>query len=80
MNLNSLLKQIQDVNHKRSDTVPPGWKTLRELAEEWGKARNTVDGTLRRALAAKLIEVKTFRIYDGKTLRPTKHYRQAHRC
>ena len=76
MNLNSLLKQIQDVNHKRSDAVPPGWKSANQLAKEWCKHRNTVDGTLRRALAAKLIEVKTFRVYDGKTLRPTKHYRQ----
>jgi hypothetical protein len=76
MNLNSLLKQIQDVSHKRSDTVPPGWKTLKELSKEWGKARNTAEHTLKRGIAAKVIEVKVFRIFDGRTLRKTKHYRQ----
>jgi hypothetical protein len=57
------------------DVVPPGWLTLRQLAQKLKKAENTTGSLLRRAVAEGRAERQSFRIVNGQVTRPTPHYR-----
>ena len=57
------------------DRVPPGWLTIKQIAEKTGKASSTIGAQVCRAVAEGRCERKDFRIRTGSMVRPVPHYK-----
>ena len=65
---------------KKSDKVPDGWQTLKEIQVQWDLSEPRTFSLLRSGVEAGMIETKKFRIPcgSGGLLRSVTHYREAH--
>ena len=78
MTTNELLKKILALRDGSSvDVIPPGFKPLTEWANELGKARESARRVMRLAVAAGLVESKTFVVFSGRSTRKVQHFRAA---
>lgn len=68
-------QELANSSSAEPETVPPGWFTVAELAEEIGKAHVTVSGRIRRMLKRGQVERKDFTIKLDQRIRPVPHYR-----
>lgn len=66
MNANQLLAEIRKLTARQPDVIPPGFKSARQMATEWGKSRAAAEVLLWRALAGGLVERKKFLAPDAK--------------
>jgi hypothetical protein len=57
------------------DVVPPGWKTVKQLAAQLGRAETSVARMLRTSAEQGLVEVQSFSVVTGQRRYPTPHYR-----
>jgi hypothetical protein len=57
------------------DTVPPGWRTTRELCTLLGKSDTRVGEMLREAIANGKCERREFRVAATGTVRAVPHYK-----
>ncbi len=62
---------MSKLKEARSDTVPTGFKSAVQYATDWNKGLCHSGAVLRKAVAQKLAEERTFRIGG----RPIKHYK-----
>ena len=60
---------------QRVETVPPGWKTAREVGEQLGVCYEMAKLKCADLVAAGLAERKDFRVKWGRGIRGTPHYR-----
>jgi hypothetical protein len=60
---------------KTGDTVPPGWRTTRELCTLLGKSDTRVGEMLREAVANGKCERREFRVAAANTVRGVPHYK-----
>lgn len=58
-----------------TDVVPPGWRTLGEIAKQIGITLPTLQRKIRWLLKEGKAERKNFRIQLAKNVRPVAHYR-----
>lgn len=58
------------------ETVPAGWQTAQQLANECGKSLARTSEILRAGMRAGMVEVRTFRIRAGNKVYPVPHYRR----
>lgn len=73
---NLLARLAKALDEPSVEQVPDGWLTARQLCETEGKSQARVSELLRRAVAAGLVEVRTFRIRAGGKVYPVPHYRE----
>jgi hypothetical protein len=73
---NLLAKLARALDDSGIEPVPHGWHTIAELAREAGKSIPRTSEVIRRAIAAGLVEVRTFRIRSGSKVYPVPHYRE----
>jgi len=73
MKLDELRKKLDP-----PETVPKGWKTSQQWAEEWGLAQASAQKMLQRAVHAGVMEKKMFRVYAGNRTGATRiwHWRE----
>jgi len=57
------------------DEVPPGWLTVKQVANKLKKAHSTTGYLVARAVAEGRAEKQSFRITSGQVTRPVPHYR-----
>ncbi len=69
-----LLRKLREVEF---GSVPDGWKTRREIADETGKSVSCTSNLLRTATFGGTIEMKAFSIDVGPRNYPVPHYRIA---
>lgn len=71
----SLLEQLRTA---RAPKVPAGWLTLDQLAKAEGRpnARGSFYYIAQNAVAAGILQKKTFRILLGNGVRPVTHYKR----
>jgi len=60
---------------QRVETVPPGWKTAREVGEQLGVCYEMAKLKCAELVAAGLAERKDFRVKWGRGIRGLPHYR-----
>jgi hypothetical protein len=76
MNMNKqyelLVKAVREGN---VETVPPGWKTAKEISKEAKKSLGQVTKILQEAIVQKRVEVKKFTIKSGLRTMPIPHYK-----
>jgi predicted ArsR family transcriptional regulator len=60
---------------QRGETVPPGWKTAREVGEQLGVCYEMAKLKCAELVAAGLAERKDFRVKWGRGIRGLPHYR-----
>ena len=60
---------------QRVETVPPGWKTAREVGEQLGVCYEMAKIKCKDLVDAGLAERKDFRVKWGRGIRGTPHYR-----
>lgn len=71
-----LLRLIRNAVGNKPETVPPGWRTARDLAEQWGIQIGQTLKHLREGMAAGVIEFRKFRVENGQRgVYPVPHYR-----
>tara|TARA_R110002126_G_scaffold86086_8_gene207843 strand:+ start:4354 stop:4608 length:255 start_codon:yes stop_codon:yes gene_type:complete len=76
MTTNELLKKILALHDSGSvDVVPDGFKPLAKWAKELGKAQESSRRIMRLAVAAGLVESKTFVVFSGRSTRKVQHFR-----
>lgn len=72
-----LLIALRDALKCHQEEVPDGWKTIHQLAEEWGFSVSHTGRLVGMGVRKGLIEVKRFRISNGnRGVFPIQHYRQ----
>jgi hypothetical protein len=69
------IKALREARLGGSENVPKGWKTVRQLADEFGLQRPQTYTNLERMLSAGKTEKKNFRISVGSLVRATPHYK-----
>ena len=75
MNAPNLLKSIQD---RHADSIPSGWMTAAAITKEQGyQSVPSFRAVLRESIALGLVEVKKFRVMNGRGLSLVPHYRYA---
>jgi len=57
------------------DTVPPGWRTARQIAAQTKTAVPTLQSKLKQLVESGQAERKDFRVQLAKNVRPVPHYR-----
>lgn len=74
----SLIPNLADLENqlrqKSVDQVPKGFKTSRQLSEEWGISMDRTTHKVGEFVAAGLMERKVFRVAVGQVCRPVPHY------
>jgi hypothetical protein len=58
-----------------ADTVPPGWRTAKQIATQTKTPVPTLQNKLKRLVAAGKAERKKFRVQLAKNVRPVPHYK-----
>jgi hypothetical protein len=72
-----LLTALRDALKCRHEEVPDGWKTVHQLAEEWGFSVSHASRLITMGVRKGLIECRRFRITNGnRGVFPVQHYRQ----
>ena len=74
--LNDLLATIASVQAGKPDTVPAGWYTVEQVARERGVLRAQAGALIREAVAAGVVERKSFRIVTARGVYPVPHFRR----
>ena len=78
MTTNELLKKILALRGGGTvDAIPPGFRPLTEWAKDLGKAREASNRVMRLAVAAGLVESKSFVVFSGRSTRKVLHFRAA---
>lgn len=52
---------LQEAFHRKADVIPPGWKTVKEIAEEQGVSKEHVSRIVTRLVKMGRAEMKKFR-------------------
>lgn len=73
---NLLARLAAALDENGVEEVPDGWRTMADLARAAGKSVPRASEIARRALAAGLLETRTFRIRTGGKVYPVPHYRE----
>lgn len=73
--ISSWAKALEDSLQQRSDIVPEGWATCKAIADELGKAENTVVRQLGDLMRAGKAESRRFRIPYGNAIKSIPHYK-----
>ena len=76
MKANSLIEQIRRLTVREPETVPAGWKTVREWSLQFGIKRRATDVALAKAVRAGIAERKVFQVERQSRMRGVAHYRQ----
>lgn len=70
-----LLKSLKEAIACQPETVPKGWKTMTQLAAEWGTSVSHAIRLIRKGIDIGTIEQRKFRIQNGRRgVYPTWHY------
>jgi hypothetical protein len=72
---NDWLAVLSEAGKKVADIVPPGFKTVDQIAQETGKSVTMTRLYVREALKQKLVEETKLKVEAGGKLYPTFHYR-----
>jgi hypothetical protein len=72
---NDWLGILSSAGKKVPDEVPPGFKTVAQIAKETGKSNCQTNKTLREAVKLGLVERRKFVITTGYKLYPVPHFR-----
>ena len=67
------------INAVATDEVPPGFMTVAQWADIWGKGRSHANRLLNKAIKKGLAERKRFRIQKANRVYPVVHFRQLSR-
>jgi len=71
-----LLKELKAAICCQAERVPAGWKTMAQLAKEWGTSNSHTIRLVRKGIDLGTIEQKKFRIlHERRGVYPTWHYR-----
>jgi predicted transcriptional regulator len=70
-----LLKSLKEAIACQPETVPKGWKTMSQLATEWGISIAHAIRLIRKGIDMGTVEQRKFRIQNGRRgVYPTWHY------
>lgn len=69
------LQEIQRTLKEKTDLVPDGFFTVKQLAAQWGKSISQTSKLVTQAVDDKLAEMDLFKVNVGYTSRSTPHYR-----
>ena len=69
------LQEIQRTLREKTDLVPEGFYTVKQLALLWNKSASQTRALVSSAVKEGLAEMQMFRVDVGQTSRPTPHYR-----
>jgi hypothetical protein len=72
---NDWLAILSSAGKRVADEVPPGFKTVAEIANETGKSTSQTTKHLREALKLGLVETRKFNVPAGEKLYPVPHFR-----
>jgi predicted transcriptional regulator len=72
---NDWLKVLASAGKRVADEVPPGFKTVAQIAKETGKSNSQTNKHLREAVKLGLVETRKFNVPAGEKLYPTPHFR-----
>ena len=70
-------KLEQKIRSEGVDSVPKGWMTTRQIADEMGLSSVRAGHIVRGQVRSGWMEKKNFRILVGDLVRPVPHYRPA---
>lgn len=73
--LNEILAAMSAAWRGEPEQVPPGWYTVRELADARQCERSHACKIIQAALKAGTLEQRVFRIVTGRKVYPVAHYR-----
>ena len=59
----------------RAETVEPGFRTIRQWADEWDKSYKRAVVAIRQAHQRGIMERKVFRVNTTSTVRPVPHFK-----
>lgn len=74
--MSNLLAKLQQVVQGKPETPPKGFLTAKEWAKRWGKSSQHTRRLINAGLDNGILEEKPFRVFVGKLLRATPHYRE----
>ena len=75
MDSTKLLKSLKDAIACQPEQVPKGWKTMAQLASEWGTSVSHAIRLIRKGIDLGTVEQRRFRIQNGRRgVYPTWHY------
>jgi hypothetical protein len=69
------LQEIQRTLREKTDPVPEGFFTVKELAAQWGKSISQTTKLITSATEEGLTEMAMFKVNVGYVSRATAHYR-----
>ena len=72
---NDWLAVLAAASARTPDVVPPGYKTIDQLAEETGASVTTTRTRIRAAVKLGAVECQKFNVQSGQKTYPTSHYR-----
>ena len=71
-----LLKSLKEAIACQPEPVPDGWKTMAQLASDWGTSVSHAIRLIRKGIDIGTVEQRKFRIQNGRRgVYPTWHYR-----
>lgn len=73
--LNDWAAAIASHMASRADVVPPGWKSVAQIADELGRSISHTSKCIRGMIASGGAEVRTFTVQVGDACRRVPHYR-----
>ena len=74
--LSSEIDLLNSALSGKPDMVPAGYKTVSQLANQWGLSYSHCSRRLREGVIAGIVSVKKFRVHNGQRgLYPVPHYR-----
>ena len=73
--LNDWAAALAQLAGTKAESVPAGWKTVKELGEELLRDRSHMSRSLRLLKAQGKAESRMFRVMVGQYARPTEHWR-----
>lgn len=72
----NILQKLQEALSGEPDKVPNYYKTVSQLAGQWGLSYSHCSRRLREGVSAGLVSVKKFRVHNGQRgLYPVPHYK-----
>ena len=74
MKANILLEELRRLAQRKSDVIPPGWKTARQLAKEWGVSRWMARSFIIAGVENGKLAKQVFRVKLGEYPKPVAHY------
>jgi len=77
MESSELLRKLKDAIQLKADTVPEGYKTVKDWAKAWSLSRAHAEKLLKIGVESGVVDSKQFRIpIDGRKTYPVYHYRE----